>query len=32
VNPDKEETEYVIKKGDVPAGEDRSLAKSLEYP
>ena len=32
VDPDKEETEYVIKKGDVTGGDDRSLAKSLEYP
>lgn len=32
VDPDKEEKEYVIKKGDINGIDDRSLAKSLDYP
>ena len=32
VDPDKEENEYVIKKSDVNGIDDRSLAKSLDYP
>ena len=32
VDPDKEESEYVIKKGDINGIDDRSLAKSLDYP
>lgn len=32
IDPDKEEKEYVIKKGDINGIDDRSLAKSLDYP
>ncbi len=32
VDPDKEEKEYIIKKGDLNGMDDRSLAKSLDYP
>lgn len=32
VDPDKEDEEYVIKKGDINGIDDRSLAKSLDYP
>ena len=32
VDPDKEENEYVIKKSDINGIDDRSLAKSLDYP
>ena len=32
VDPDKEENEYIIKKGDINGIDDRSLAKSLDYP
>lgn len=32
VDPDKEEKEYVIKKGDINGTNDRSLAMSLDYP
>lgn len=32
VDPDKEEKEYVIRQSDVNSNDDRSLAKSLDYP
>lgn len=32
VDPDKEEEEYVIKKGDINSIDDRSIAKSMDYP
>lgn len=32
IDPDKEEREYVIKQSDVNGNDDRSLAKSLDYP
>lgn len=32
VDPDKEDEEYLIKKGDINANDERSLAKSLDYP
>lgn len=32
VDPDKEEREYVIRKSDINGTDDRSLAKSLDYP
>lgn len=32
VDPDKEEEEFVIKRGDIGRTDDRSLAKSLDYP
>jgi len=32
VDPDKEEKEYVITKADINGNDDRSLARSLDYP
>ena len=32
VDPDKEDKEYVIRKGDINGNDDRMLAKSLDYP